>query len=164
MADLVHRVGPHAHFRRDHVLSRNLHALAGAIELDAVIHASHGVALYAPLRKERTAMRTTIVHCNDFAAFCAVQEHVLVQEHTAQKLAVDQLVIPGAHVPAILEEHELTSSRRFAQSISERGAWEELAFVTTDPLAALVGSSRHRPPSGSRAAKYQPANRPQLGR
>jgi hypothetical protein len=71
-----------------------------------VIHATHGVALEASLREEGAAMRTTIVHRDDLAAFAAIQEHMLVQEHAAQELAVDQLVIPGADVPAILEVHD----------------------------------------------------------
>jgi hypothetical protein len=62
-----------SHFRRDHVLPGNLQALAGAVEFDAVIHATHGVALEASLREEGAAMRTTIVHRDDLAAFTAIQ-------------------------------------------------------------------------------------------
>ena len=105
------RVAAHAEPRRDHVLAGNLDALAGRVELHAVVHAADAVALDAPHRQRRAAMTAAVVHRDDPAAFALVEDDRLVEDGAGELGAVDQLVVPGRDVPAVLQEHVVARAR-----------------------------------------------------
>src|SRR5262249_16455449 len=48
---LRHRITGHSQLRGNHVLARNLHAFARAVEFDAVIHTAYGIAFETTARK-----------------------------------------------------------------------------------------------------------------
>jgi hypothetical protein len=98
----------HAELRRDAVLAGNLHAFAGRVELQPVIHAAHTIALDAALRQLGAAVTAAIVQCNDLPALATVEDDRLAQQAPLEQLAVHDLVVPAAHVPAVLQKH-LTS-------------------------------------------------------
>src|SRR5882757_8343436 len=50
-------------------------------------------------------MRAAVIEGEHLAALAAKQQHVLSEQPPAQQSAVNQLVIQGPNVPAILEEH-----------------------------------------------------------
>jgi hypothetical protein len=102
---LDHRVAAHAELRRDVVLPRDLHAAAARIELEAVVHAAHAVALEPAVRELRAAVRAAVVERHDLAAFAAVDHHRLLEDGAREQPAVDQLVVPRRDIPAAHQEH-----------------------------------------------------------
>jgi hypothetical protein len=123
MASLHHRITVHPQGLRYAILPRHLDAGAGGVVLHAVIHAAQTVPFDAPHRKGRAAMAAAIIERDVLAAFAAEQDHGFFQYGSRQFPAVDQLVIPGRHVPAILEKdmlfvihdshHRLPKTRRY---------------------------------------------------
>ena len=77
-------VAAHLESRRNHVLAGNLHALSGAVVLDAVIHAAYSVAFEPALGEQRAAMRAAVVERDDLAAFTAIQQHVFAEQGAPQ--------------------------------------------------------------------------------
>src|ERR1700686_3503369 len=105
VAAFYDRIAAHPELGRNHVLSGNLHALAGAVVFDAVVHAAHAVALEPASGEQRAAMWTAIIEGNDDAALAPVKEHMLSEQRPTQQFAVDQFLIQRCDVPAILEKH-----------------------------------------------------------
>ena len=101
---LDRRIAAHAELGRNVVLSGDLHALAARVELEAVVHAAHAVAFDAAVRQARAAVAAAIVQRHRPARLAAVQHDGLVEDRAREHAPVDQLVVPGGHVPAVHEE------------------------------------------------------------
>jgi hypothetical protein len=99
------RVAAHAQLGRHHVLARDLDALAGGVELQAVVHAAHAVAFAAAQVQRHAAVAAAVLQRDDLAALALVEQHGLLQQRAREQLAVDEFVVPGGHVPAVLQEH-----------------------------------------------------------
>ena len=101
---LDHRVAAHAQALGDVLLPGNLDALALAVELQAVVHAAHVIAFQAPVGEQRAAMAAAVVERDHLAAVALVEQHRLLEDRARDELAVDQLVVPRGHVPAVHQE------------------------------------------------------------
>jgi hypothetical protein len=79
-------------------------------------------SLFAPAQVQRhAAVAAPVLQRDDAAGLGLVEEHGLLEEGARQQAAVGQLVVPGGHVPAVLQEH------RVLQQVSARsGAWTML--------------------------------------
>src|SRR6185312_5332770 len=110
---LDHRIAAYAQPRRDHVLTGNLRALAGAVVFDAVIHAADGIALATSPRQQRAAMRAAVVERDHLAAVASIEQYMLSEQRPAEKFAIDELVIDGAYVPTVPEKHGAGLSSMF---------------------------------------------------
>jgi hypothetical protein len=102
---LDHRIGFHLGGLRDHVLARHAHALAGAVEAQAVIVALQHVAFDELAHRQRqAAVRTAVLQRDGGAVLGAVEHDRLAEDDAAERLAPD-LVIHGGDVPGIAQEH-----------------------------------------------------------
>jgi hypothetical protein len=50
-------------------------------------------------------MAAAIVEGDDLTAFASIKNDRLIQDSPFEQLAVHDLMIPAAHVPAVLQEH-----------------------------------------------------------
>src|SRR5690606_24581866 len=83
------------------------HALASAVEGQAVIAAFDVVVLDPPLRQGQLAVGTCILQRDYFAVAVAENANLLAENQYLAETVAD-LVAPGRDVPGILEKHTLT--------------------------------------------------------
>jgi hypothetical protein len=102
---LDHRIALHAKLGGHLVLARDLDALAGGIELQPVVHAAHAVALAPSQVQRHAAMAAAVTQRHHLAALGLVQQHAFFQDGARQHLAVQEFVVPGGDVPAVLQKH-----------------------------------------------------------
>jgi hypothetical protein len=146
---LGHGVAAHTEAGRDHVLPGNLHAAAGAVELEAVIEAAHAVAFAPPIGQQRTAVATTVVERHHGAALPAVEQHRLLEQGATEQAPPIQLVTPAGHVPAVLQEHPCLLAGRARPSMARAAPPAARALKlngaaprTTGPPVGRIGRRR----------------------
>src|SRR4029079_4837872 len=109
-----------------------------------MVHAADAIALDAALGQLRPAVRAAIVQRDDLAALAAVEHDRLAEDPPLEQLAVHDLMVPAAHVPAILEEHR-TSPVAAARLMAGRMPVRTTPFtpITGADLAGISGKIVH---------------------
>jgi hypothetical protein len=97
-------IGADLRARGDHVLRRHSHALAGRIELQAMVGTLDDVADQPAHRQRRLAMAAAVFERNRFSRICSEKNHGFVQKDAALHRA-RHLVVPRADVPRVTHEH-----------------------------------------------------------
>jgi hypothetical protein len=101
------RIAAHAELRGNDVLAGDLDAPPGRLVLHAVVHAADAVAFDATHRQRRAPVAAAVLQRDHLAALALVEDDRPFEDRAGQLGAVDQLVVPGGHVPAVLQEDSI---------------------------------------------------------
>src|SRR5690606_17674905 len=78
---------------------------AARVEQETMVHTAHRVTLVAPDGQGRAAMAATVVEGVQHALRIAPEQYALAANGAREQVALRYFVIPGGHVPAILDKH-----------------------------------------------------------
>src|SRR5262249_26979042 len=147
---LDHRIGLDLRGRRNGVLARDPHALAGAVVAQAMVMALQMVADELAHGQRQMAVDATVLERSGRAVLLAEEHDRLTEDHPPERLARN-LVVVGGDVPEILKEHGVPPSPsyfgKFGGSIGLQlgtaliGAQNRTGGATVTPITALPNPS-----------------------
>src|SRR5690606_18534521 len=98
------RIAAHPRLGRDHLLPRDFDALALRVEQQAVVHAAQIGALAAAERERSEAVDAAVLEGDDAAGLRRPVKHDgFAEDGHRTGLAVFDLMLPGRHIPGILD-------------------------------------------------------------
>jgi hypothetical protein len=98
-------------------------------------------ALDSALRKLGSAVAAAIVQRDDLSALAPIEDDRLAEQPPLEQLAIHDLMVPAAHVPAVLQEHLTSPGRGLPRRIGRPASRQRCVASTPTRRSDLVGFS-----------------------